>query len=115
MGSDYRDDLEGITAGSAKYQLIGGPSGKDERVDSNAEMQLEDVELAVHYRLSTTERAYTEGALQTNLAAMADRDFFRGLAACYDVAEGASIEYEITREGDVVSFSVSTTVVVVPD
>ena len=114
MSSDYRDDLEGITSGAAKYQLVGTPSQKDPTTDANVVYQRMEILFRVHHKLNGAERSYTEGDLLDDLAAMVDPDFYRALAACYDQPEDAEFSYEVDRTGAVVSFEVSTSVLVEP-
>ena len=113
LGSDYRDDLEKLPAGTIRFALRGGPSAVDAS-DSNVEYLVEALELIVRHRLAspTAERAYTEGAMQTWLATVIDPDFWRGLASAYEVVTAPS--YEVAREGALVVVTVRTDVSVRP-
>jgi len=109
LGSDYRDDLEKVPAGSTRFALRGGPSAIDAS-DSNVEYVVEALELVVRHRLATptNERAYTEGAMQSWLATVIDADFWRGLASAHEVVTVPS--YEVAREGALIVVTVRTDV-----
>lgn len=110
LGSDYRDDLEAIPDGATRFQLRGGPSGQD--TDSNISYAVASVQLRVHHRLSGTERAYTEAAMQTDLAAMIDPEFWRGLASAFEVLEDPV--YSVERVGRVITYTIETSIAIVP-
>jgi len=110
LASDYRDDLEPIPAGATRYQVRGGPSGRDS--DSNETRTVESVEVSLHHALSGAERVYTEGAMQSDVAALIALSFWRGLAAVAEVIEPPG--YEVEREALVVSVTVSVEVSITP-
>lgn len=112
LGSDYRDDLEAIPAGATRYQLRGGPAAQD--FDSNATRIVEAIELLVSHHLADPddERAYTEAAMQTNVAALIALSFWKGLASAFEVLSRP--EYAVEREINVVTVTITTQVSIVP-
>jgi hypothetical protein len=104
LDSDYLDEHEAIPAGGSRFQLRVNAVGK--LSDSNEFYQVAIVDLVSLHRLAdpVDERAYTRGAMQTNLALATSLSWWRALAAVYAVEEPPSVETE--RVGNVVFFSV---------
>jgi hypothetical protein len=111
LGSDYRDDLESIPAGATRYQLRGGPAGKDSS-NSNTTRTVVAVELELIHALAGDERTWTEGAMQTHVEVFIGLAFWRDLAASYDVTAAPS--YEVERVGRVVTTTIAVSLSVVP-
>jgi hypothetical protein len=111
LGSDYRDDLESIPAGSTRYQLRGGPAGKDS-TNSNTTRTVVAVELELIHALAGGERTWTEGAMQTHVEVLIGLSFWRDLAASYDVTAAPS--YVVERVGRVVMTTIAVSLSVVP-
>jgi hypothetical protein len=108
--SDYRVDLQKIQMGVKRFQIRGAVVGK--QFDSNNTMQVARVELAVHFGISTTERAYTEGQMQTELETFLSLAWWRAIAAVHDVIELP--EASIDRVGNVISYTVRIDVSIDP-
>lgn len=115
LDSDFRDDLESVPVGGTRFQLRGIPAGID--FDSNAQRTVEAVELLIHHRLSDPdlERAYTEGALQTDVAAMIAPSFWRNLASAFDLIEPPVAEIGPNdRDANVITVAITTQISIVP-
>lgn len=112
LGSDYRDDLEGFAAGATRYQLRGGPAGK--AFEANVSPTVEGIELLVHHHLADPddERAYTEGAMQTNLEALIAPSFWRDLASANEVI--VAPDYEVERVLNVLTVAITVQVSINP-
>jgi len=104
QASDYRDDLEALADGATVYQLRGGPSGEDSGRSDGPRTVLA-VELLVKHRLAGAERAYTEGDMQTYVAALIAPAFWRTLPSAVDVVENPT--YAIERVGRNVTVTVT--------
>lgn len=95
QGSDYRDDLEAIPAGTTRYKLRGAPAGVD--ADSNVSRAVAGVELELKHRLADpyNERAWTESGLLTLLASLNDPAWWRSaIASAFDVLEAPAVTTE---------------------
>lgn len=119
MASDHRVDLEGITAGSAKFQLRGAAALVNERSDSNAEYRRLLMRLDVHHRLSGAERSYTEsataGTMQPVLDALLDPDTWRVAGTTFALADAPALDLgDVRRVGKVISYTVTVAVDLVP-
>ena len=113
MASDYRLDLDTVAAGSAKYALRVSAQTRIFE-DSNATKTVALASFIVAHRLATptNERAYTEGAMQTDLTSVSALSFYRNLASVSDVVSGPDIE--IDRVGHVIAYEVTVSVSLVP-
>lgn len=113
MVSDYRSDLERLSAGATKYQLQAGVSGIDHR-NSNTPRTAVSATVVIHRRLVNAfdERAYTEVDLQAYAALLSDRHWWRELATVNEVLEPPA--FEIARAGNVVSITCEVQVVLKP-
>lgn len=115
MGSDHERLLEGITAGSGKFQLVGAAGKVDERGDGNAEYRVLYMRLDVHHRLSGSERSYTEGAMQTQLDALLDPDFWRIAGTTYAIDDAPTLQIsDLKRSGKVISYTLTVAVRLAP-
>lgn len=103
LASDHRDDLQRLTAGTLYYQLRGFPVGKAPRSGGHLDMA---VEIILAFRLNSTERAYTEGALQTHIATLVDRSWWSDISEVSNVGDTGTVE--VTREQNVVVASLGT-------
>lgn len=112
MASDLSLDRQAIPAGDARFQLralVGPPTKlKDSNTSFAAAMA---VELRVHYHLgsSEAEQTYTDGDMQTWLAALSDPTWWTsisGVEAQLDELPEAALS-DIRRVGSVVSFAVT--------
>jgi len=113
LGSDYRDDLERIPLGALRFALRGGPSAVDAE-DANVEYLVETVDLELKHQLAdpANERAYTEGAMQTHVAALIRKDFWRALASAHEVLSDPT--YTVSREGSIVLVLIRTSISIKP-
>lgn len=105
LASDYRDDREQIPDGATRYQLRGAPVEKTAD-NSNASLTIVALEVSLYRKLSGTERAYTEGSLQTWLDSLVAPVWWRAIAAVHEVEDKVE-DVEITRVGSVVSATVA--------
>lgn len=110
--SDYRDDLEKIQSGQTRYQVRGLSSGTTG--DSNTIYKRATVELAVHFALSGTERAYTEGAMATQLASILTLSWWRALAAVHEITTEDAPQLVAQRVGSVFTYTVTASVTLKP-
>jgi len=113
LGSDYRDDLERIPLGGLRYALRGGPRAVDVR-NANLRYVVEQIELDLEHQLAdpANERAYTEGAMQTHVAALVDPTFWRDLASAHSVIELPT--YKVDRSGSLIVVTIQVAVSIKP-
>lgn len=119
MASDHERLLEGITAGSGKFQLVGAAGKVDERGDGNSEYRVLYMRLDVHHRLSGAERTYTEsgtaGTLQVVLSALLDPDFWRVAGTTYAIDDAPTLALsDVKRVGKVISYTLTVAVRLAP-
>lgn len=113
MASDLRRDLESISAGSTKFQLIGIKGGVD-AIDSNTYRAAMAVRLDVHHRLSGSESTYTANAMSTALEALLTPSWWIANGV-FQVLEVPNIALsDVVRTGNVVSYTVTLVVSVNP-
>lgn len=119
MGSDHERLLEGITAGSGKFQLVGAAGRVDERGDGNTEYRVLYMRLDVHHLLSGPERSYTEsataGTLQPVMSALLDPDFWRVAGTTYAIDDAPTLQLsDLKRSGKVISYTLTVAVRLAP-
>lgn len=109
LGSDYRVDLEDIALGATRFQLAMGPAG--EFRTSNDNYVVMAGRISVYHRLADPddERAYTEGAMQTTLDALAARSTWQGLSEVDRVDTDPA--YEVERVVNVIATNITLAVV----
>ena len=112
MPSDYDANSERIAPGDTHYQLQVPPAGRSG--DSNVTYVQVLVVAKLHHRLSdpTDERAWSNGAMSTDLAAITVRSFWEAAAAAHELVD--AIEVENDRVGNIVSTTVSLVLTVTP-
>lgn len=117
MASDYRADLEGVQAGSTKYQLRTHLSAFDHR-DANNTLQVASVEVSLHRKLSGAERDYTLDEMLSAQLALVDPKWWEAIAEIKEVRrvggarDGPEIVDEPERIGNIVSYTVAVRVLV---
>jgi hypothetical protein len=106
--SDYLDDDEGLAPGAARFQLRCNAAGFVG--DSNASYLVVFAELVVKHALAdpANERAYTKGAMQTDLATLTDYRFWRGLSPVHEIVDRPSVESE--RVGNWIVYTIAARV-----
>lgn len=115
LASDHERLLESITAGSGKFQLTGAAGKVDERGDGNTEYRVLYMRLDVHHRLAGAERTYTEGAMQTQLDALLDPDFWRIAGTTYAIEDAPTLALsDVARLGKVISYTLTVAVRLAP-
>lgn len=105
MDSDYRVDLQRIAAGTLYYQLRGFPIGIPVRSGTRTIMA---VELLLIYRLPGAERTWTEGALQTHLQTLIDKQWWIDMAEVAEVGDVGSVE--VARDGDAITAALAISI-----
>jgi len=113
LGSDYRDDLERIPTGALRFALRGGPRAVDVR-NANTSYVVEQLELELKHQLADpgSERIYTEGAMQTHVAALVNPTLWRDLASAHQVIDVPT--YEVRREGSLITVTIRVAVSIKP-
>lgn len=101
MASDYLAGLEGgLAAGTTGYQ-IQALAGGARIQDSNVSRELLHCRVLVHRRLGVAdaERDYTEGAMQTQIAALLNPSSWRGIAGIHHLEELPELSFpgDVTR------------------
>lgn len=112
--SDYRTDMDDLAAGSTHYRLrFQEQQGQD---DSNQHIQYAALELEVSHHLSDRfdEVAYTEGDMLAHHEALLDKAWWRTLVSVREVPQGPDLELNVSREGNVMSWSILVIVAIVP-
>ena len=96
LASDYLDQLPALLPGDLSYQLMGLAVATES--DSNDTRSVLNVQLRVHKRLvaGDTERSYTEGAMQTDIAALLVPSLWR-TAGVDHLFDDPTLDFPITR------------------
>jgi len=116
---DLSDELSQLTtADLVYYQLVF--QYEQAQTGSNVTYPVVSVEVKAHYRLSDAmdERTYTEGVMLTAQASLLDKDWWRlNIGSMYNNADDAYqllVNDDVTREGNVISYSVLATFAITP-
>jgi hypothetical protein len=116
--SAYRDDLERLLPGELKYQLR--YQNQLERISSNVSYETAAVEVVVLYHLTPAqpENDYTEGLMLTWMSELLDRNWWTGASAgIYQLEDDGhpDTQEEVSRDGNILSYSVLCTFEIVPE
>lgn len=120
-------DLDRITSGQVRYQLVGGVANRETREDVGSNVVSREVrfEIKLHYRLaaSDAERDWTSGSivalgygLEDVVDTLLQPSFYRALASVFQTLPEA-LESEPTdrdRVGDVISQTVKGAALLTP-
>ncbi len=108
LSSDLRRDAERVPSGATRFALSAFVAG-EAAVSSNTTRHVVAVRIGILHSLTSaaSERAFTEGALDTMLASLAQADWWRALASVYGLVEDALPEIEVDRAGNIVRVEVS--------
>ena len=114
LASDLRLDLEQIPAGSTRFQLRAYQTGiSDDPESAESDVPVIGVQVSVHHYLSSTERAYTEGVMESELHTQMDPGFWRDIPEVRGVESPPSLSTtDVGRTGKVVSYSYTVFVAV---
>lgn len=112
--SDHRTDLDDLQAGES-YVRIRHQNEQHMR-DSNQTIEAVSVELEVSHYLTDRydERAYTRGDMLSHHTALMDPEFWRDITEVRELASPPVMSEDVNREGNVVSYVITTTVAIKP-
>jgi len=110
MASDYRDDLDAITVGQTRYQLR---HQYQQDIEGNVIYQAAAIEIKFYHALDNlqSESAYTEDASSSGMhaqmtALLSRRWWTDNVPGIREIEDGPDVQDDVTREGNVVSWSV---------
>jgi hypothetical protein len=114
MLSDSLANLEGLAAGSAKYQLRVDHETQLDSASSSAAWDVATVTVTIFHELadSTDERAYTKAAMLTDQKSLTQPSWWEAISGIREVKLGPTIQEEATRQGNTVKYSYAVSIVI---
>jgi hypothetical protein len=119
-GSDWLDELASITPDTDVYQIR--HQHQQEVIRSNVNYQTAAIEIRIMHHLldaeAATERTYTRGAMIKAQEALLDRNWWNAASAgIYQLVPNSrpELEQDVTRQGNVVSWSVLSQIEIIPE
>lgn len=112
--ADYRDDLDAFTPGVTGFRLR---HQQEQAVsDSNQDIKQVSIEVEVIHRLLDRfdELAYVEGVMNNHMNQLLSPAWWRGISGVREVTSRPVNELDVSREGNIISYSVVVILAVVP-
>jgi len=108
--SDFRTDLQTpMAAGATTYQIQHQHQAQFNR-DANAAHNAAAIEVFIHHKLASVgvERTYTEGNMHTQQTSLLVKSFWE-LTGVKNIETGPQLIADVTRTGNIISWSVGVT------
>lgn len=110
--SDYRLDLDAVPSGASIFQLQAYPGLQVNTESSNDRFPVIRAAVLVVRGLDGTERAYTEGAMQADLAELTRLGWWHDLSTLFRLLD---LSVEVGRDGNAIRYEVEIAALLTPE